>query len=294
MRTLLCRLPTDCETALHSVVQRRDPQWTQTGFPPRLWQHLPSPDPFFAAVLSQIELPPDSRPARALCQALIATPLFLRYLASPANFSRAELAVVCRALMLVDPGLDARFASALPGDSCALQDVAATLHVLPVLDELSSGSRLVMALTRLTRSPSSKVASKAALMLGRRVSNPLWAERQMSVDDPRLRANVIQSLWGLDSATARKCLRASLHDPNNRVVANALVGLHLIGDPDVAARLKAMVTHPDPRFRASAAWALGQIGDRSLENTLRLALEDSEAAVRASAARALEAFRAEA
>ena len=293
MQTLLCRPPTDCEKALQAALQRRDPQWVQTGFPPRLWQDLPSPNLFFAAVLSLIELPPDSRPARALCQALLASPGFLRYLASPASFSRAQLATVCRTLMRVDPGLDARLASALPGNSCAQPDVDATLHALPVLDELTPGARLVMALTRLTRSPSAVVASKATLMLGRRVSNPPWAERQMSVDDPRIRANVIQSLWGLDSATARKCLHGSLHDPNNRVVANALVGLHLIGDSDVGARLKAMVTHPDPRFRASAAWAMGRICDRSFTDSLTLALEDSDAQVRASAARALEALTAD-
>jgi HEAT repeat protein len=181
----------------------------------------------------------------------------------------------------------------LPGDSCVETDVAAALHVLSVLDEISPGSRLAMALTCLERSPSAAVASKAALMLGRRVANPLRVERQMMVTDARIRANVIESLWGVNSSQARRTLRKSLHDPHNRVVANALVGLHMLRDLDAAARLKAMITHPDPRFRVSAAWAMGRTGDRSLMDSLRLALEDSEAAVRASAARALEALTAD-
>jgi len=289
MPTLLCRPPTHHEQALQDSVRRIDPQWTRTGFPCSLWQDLPSPDALFGAALSLIELPPDSRLARALSKALLTSSEFPSYLSKPVNFTREQLALVCRTLLRVDPQFDARLASALSGDSFET-DAAGVLHVLAVLDGLSSGGRLAMALSRLQRNGSSAIASKAALMFGRRVSNPLWVERQMGVKDARTRANVIETLWGVNSAEARKSLRAALHDPHQRVVGNALVGLHLLGDPEVAGRLREMAAHPDSHFRAAAAWAMGRTGDRSHLESLRAALDDSNAGVRASAAHALAVF----
>jgi hypothetical protein len=293
MPTLLCRPPTSRERALQDPVRQIDPQWTRTGFPCSLWQDLPSPDALFGAALSLIELPPESRSARALCKVLLASPEFLSYLSNPANFNREQLTLICRVLMRLDPQLDARLAFALSSDCCET-NAAAVLHVLAVLDDVSPGGRLAMALARLLRkAATSPIASKAALMFGRRVSNPLWVERQMASKDARTRANVIEALWGVNSVEARKSLRAALQDPNQRVLGNALVGLHLLGDTDVAASLRAMAAHPDPRFRSTAAWAMGRTGDRSHIGLLRAALDDSDGAVLASAARALAAFPAE-
>ena len=130
-----------------------------------------------------------------------------------------------------------------------------------------------MPLTRLLRNGSATIASKAALMFGRRVSNPLWVERQMAMADARMRANVIEALWGVKSPEAEKSLRAALYDSHHRVVGNALVGLHQLGDREVPGRLMEMAAHADPHFRAAAAWAMGRTGDRSYIEPLRALLD---------------------
>jgi HEAT repeat protein len=185
-----------------------------------------------------------------------------------------------------------QLASSLCAHSCGEAHAAEALHVLAALDEISRGGRLAMALTRLTRSASAHVASKAVLMLGRRVSNPAWIERQMAADDARIRANVIESLWGLASELARKSFRTSLQDVHNRVVGNALIGLHLLGEQDVGERLTEMINHPNPSFRATAAWAMGRRGDPVHADSLRLALDDPDPGVRKRAALSLATIEA--
>jgi hypothetical protein len=57
---------------------------------------------------------------------------------------------------------------------------------------------------------------------------------QLESQDPRIRANVVEQPWGVDAPFARKCMREALNDENNRVAGNALLGLHLLREPNTA------------------------------------------------------------
>jgi hypothetical protein len=291
MPMMLCRPPTAREKALRPSLNNVEPQWTHTGFPATFWEGQPSPDPFYSAVMSLIELPPESSLKRQLCKALLASPEFLAFLANPKNFSRIQLRIICRALMSVEPCLDARLACAVAGTDEDEADPAVVLHVLSVLDSLSPGGRLVMPLRRLQRDAGPLVASKVALMFGRRVQNPEWAARLMAEGgDERVRANVIESLWGSASFQARKTLLDALHDPYNRVVGNALLGLHMLGDKTVPEHLERMIRDDRANFRSTAAWVMGRTGDQRYGPELEAALTDPDPGVRKSAVRALAAL----
>ena len=147
-----------------------------------------------------------------------------------------------------------------------------------------------MTLSRLVRHPDKRIASKAALLLGRRVRNPLWVERHMSAEDARLRANVVEALWGTDSAFARQTLHGCLGDDSNRVVGNALVGLHLLGDPSVDSTVRRMLQDRRAPFRWTAAWVMGRIGSEAFRKPLEGALADPNHQVRGAARRALRAM----
>lgn len=54
---------------------------------------------------------------------------------------------------------------------------------------------------------------------------------RLGESDPRVRANAIESLWGVDSPEARTLLSFATNDANNRVVGNALLGLYHLGNP---------------------------------------------------------------
>ncbi|WP_321473584.1 HEAT repeat domain-containing protein [uncultured Paludibaculum sp.] len=258
-----------------------------------LWRelNLPAPGLLFAAVLSLIQVPPGSPEQRALCDYLLSLPGFFPHLSNPEVFSRPDLVRIGRALLKVDPRFDARLAASLFSERDP--DTSTILHVLAVLDEISPGGRLTLTLTRLLRDCSPAVASKVAMLLARRVSNPNWVERQLSSRDPRLRANVLESLWGVDTPEVRARLTRAIRDGNNRVVGNAVFGLHLLRDNNVGRHLQGMLEHAQPEFRATAAWVIGKTRERGYLDSLKRALQDRNEAVRESARRALANYPAE-
>jgi HEAT repeat protein len=82
-----------------------------------------------------------------------------------------------------------------------------------------------------------------------------------------------------------------LEDENNRVVGNALMGLHLLGEQRVTELVKEMLQDPRPQFRWTAAWVMGQIGSPDFFECLVQARADSNSGVRKAAGRALVAIR---
>ena len=193
----------------------------------------------------------------------------------------------------MDGHLDIRLARLAPsrgGDECEL-DSAGVLRLLDILNEVSDGARLVLVLGHLTAHADPQIASKAALLTGRRIQNAAWVERNRHSSDARLRANVIEALWGRNLPWAREAVRSALGDDNNRVAGNALMGLFLLRDPSFPGLAIQMLRDARPAFRQTAAWAMGRSGDPRFLDILRGAMSDPEAGVRHSATRALVAIR---
>jgi len=85
-------------------------------------------------------------------------------------------------------------------------------------------------------------------------------------------------------------MREALNDENNRVAGNALLGLHLLHEPNTAQRLVQMLGDARPKFRRTAAWLMGKIARPEFKDHLLQAAGDEDAGVRETATRALAAF----
>src|SRR5581483_10555266 len=98
--------------------------------------------------------------------------------------------------------------------------------------------------------------SRAARLVGRYISYGAFLQKRLQEEDHRVRANVIESLWGIDAPEVRAALRKAALDPHHRVRTNALIGLYRLGETkDVAARLIEQSRHNLQSYRVAAAWA---------------------------------------
>ncbi|HLK49007.1 MAG TPA: HEAT repeat domain-containing protein, partial [Bryobacteraceae bacterium] len=143
----------------------------------------------------------------------------------------------------------------------------------------------------LTTHPDRRIASKATLLVGRRIRNQDWLSQRLDSEDGRVRASAVEGLWGVASRQAQAALCAALNDKNNRVVGNALIGLHRLGEARVNEFVKRMIEDPRPPFRWTAAWVMSKIAAEEFREYLERATKDQEPHVRRQAERALESIR---
>jgi len=135
------------------------------------------------------------------------------------------------------------------------------LRILDILDATCGHGCWNSFQVELMAYPDKLVRSKAALLIGRNTRNVAWIARRLLDRDPRVQASAVEALWGLDAEEARPHFLSALKSPDNRVVANAAVGLYLSGDASVMRILLEMLRHTDPVFQLSALWAIGETGD---------------------------------
>ncbi|MBS1854159.1 MAG: HEAT repeat domain-containing protein [Acidobacteria bacterium] len=250
-------------------------------------------DSFFRAALSVLLHTEAEAIFRRRCALLLERPSLLAAMVDPERLSWRDAIDISRELIKVDPWLDLRLARIAPArseDGSEL-NTPSILRLLDILQEISTGPRLIAVLGHLVAHSNRQVASKAALFLGRRIQNPSWTERLNRAGDARLRANAIEALWGRRTPWAHRAILSALADENNRVAGNALMGLHLLGDPDFRQRAAKMLGDPRPLFRQTAAWVMGRTGDPEFLDLLQHAVNDPESAVRGAAVRALISMR---
>lgn len=120
---------------------------------------------------------------------------------------------------------------------------------------------------------------------GRTCQNAEWVHKRLAEVDPRVRANAVESLWGLDSESIRGVLKHASRDQHHRVAVNALIGLHLTGAADATASLQKMARGSDPLSRAAAAFGMGRILKNEFKPVLEVLLRDTDARVRAGRSR---------
>lgn len=249
-----------------------------------------SPGWFFCAGLTILESEMNSSERRRLYTELLECPEFLRELANPDRFDRKQFLEVCRWLKSnVDDFLDLRLARLTPGRHADEHQLGpqVVLRILEVLHAISSGPRLVQVISHLANHPHEQIASKATLLLGRRLHSEGWLRNRAQSADPRVRASVVEGLWGVKASYARKCFLETLRDENNRVAGNALFGLHLLGEPGVDQRIEGMLNDHRPHFRRTAAWLMGRIGKAEFAEALQEAQCDEDPGVRETATQAL-------
>jgi HEAT repeats len=264
---------------------------------PRLLQRLAReyPDLFFTAAVKHLESDAESPGHRFVAGLLLRQDLLLERLVNPARCSCESAVLLFRRLLAIDPALDFRLARMLPGRNDSISGKVLTgghaARAMDILDQTSQGQRLISAVGHLPNSADRRIAAKAALFVGRRVNNPTWTAKQLNREDQRLRANAIEASWGAKSEAAIRLLKECTADTSNRVVGNALMGLHMAGCPDVAERALAVSRSDQPGLRATAAWAMGKIGNPAFIDRLTALLRDENREVRSIAVRSLVEIR---
>jgi hypothetical protein len=244
-----------------------------------------APEVFREAAVQVLKNADDSRAVQCLIGVLVAHGMLLSVLCHPA-LSREQVMVVARIAQRVDSTAESAIAKGL-ADSVISNDPGVRPkdagRLLEVLSEISDGNRILPSLLRLLRHPDPHLRSKAVKMIGSGTRSAKWVQGRLAETDPRVRANAIESLWGLDSPEARELLQASVRDGDNRVAGNALVALHRIGDSGVIPDYFRMAAHDSQRFRVTAAWAMGEAADPRFSETLARLLRDTHPPVRTRA-----------
>jgi hypothetical protein len=139
-----------------------------------------------------------------------------------------------------------------------------TERILRILDLLSAGadqSCWTSFQVELMAYPDKIVRSRAALLIGRSTRNVSWIARRLLDREPRVQASAVEALWGLDAETVKPLFLSAVKSANNRVAANAALGLYLSGDAAAMRILLDMLRHADALFQISALWAIGETGD---------------------------------
>lgn len=245
---------------------------------------------FFQAALPLVREGTYSPGHQYLLMLLLNNSLLLKPLCDPGVFTLGEAVAIARDLKHVDPAFDLHLFRALFGqngqDRGELEEVAgsaAGLRVLSIIAEISDGTRLVPVMTQLLRHRNSHVRSKAALLVGRSNKNHRWVEQRLLEDDPRVRANAVESLWGAGTNGSRAVFWNAVSDADNRVAGNAVLGLFRLGDPASIRLIDEFANHTDAKFRSTAAWVMGETGDPRFVPLLGRMMAESEPEVRASA-----------
>jgi HEAT repeat protein len=165
------------------------------------------------------------------------------------------------------------------------------VRILDVLSRVAQIATLRPTLARLSSHENLFVRSKSSLILARSHGNSNWIRKQFASKDARIRANAIESGWGLVDEQYRRICRDALLDENNRVQGNALVGLHRCSDENWADNMIGMASHKGESFRITAAWAMGYTGDACFIPVLQSLVAAGPGQVRWHAMRAISRIR---
>ncbi len=238
-----------------------------------------NPHAFLSAAVEVLKRQADTRGAQFVASLLVTSGLLLAALCDP-SLSHQQALAMARIAMRADSTRDV-----ILGRASA--DRVASSRVIRILEKNAGGRDFLPLLVRLLRQPNPYLRSKAVLMLARDTRNVSWVRKTLVDADPRIRANAVEALWGVDSVEARELLESLHSDANNRVAGNALFGLYRLGDAGVIPEIIAMSMHEEPVFRATAAWVMGETGHPRFGEAISELLKDPHQVARRAALGAL-------
>ena len=272
-------------------------EFDHSHLPVRLIRRLADEFPglFLTSALRYLTSTEQSAAHRFLGTVVIRQPGTLEYLTSPHVSSRGSAVNLVRRFLEIDPSYDVKLAERLPNRresnlTEALDSVRST-RALDILDQTSRGRRLLPIVGHLPTYRDTRISAKATLFVGRRVQNPEWTRKMIAQRDNRVRANAIESLWGLESPAAVELLEECAVDGNNRVLGNSLLGLHLAGRREVEQRVLDLAGAGKYQLRSTGAWVMGQIGTGDCVARLTQLVRDEHPQVRNTALRSLLELR---
>jgi hypothetical protein len=255
-----------------------------------------APDQFLESGFRILPKGSDTAGYKYLAVLLTKVPQVYSLLCDPWKYTLEQAVSIAVLLLKVEPSLETKLTQRLPGRQVVALDEtlspAAAERALDILDQISVGSRLIPILNYLAEHSEKQIAAKATLLLTRRANNEARGRRiETQSDDPRVRANKIELAWQSNTPAALELFTEHLKDEHHRVVGNAIIGLHLAGDPEVGNIVQKIAGDPAHEFRMMSAWAMGRIGDSTFVPMLTRLLKDPHPGVRGTALRALRAIR---
>lgn len=281
------------EKYMNRAMEEWDANPLAMGFLRRLANEAPAI--FFETAMKHLRSGEASNAHRFLAILAIRQEELTNYLASPANGTREAAVKLFKRFLDVDPSFDVKLARRLPDrgytNHAEAFDGPRCTRALDILDSTSRGRRLLPILGHLPNSSDQRVAAKATLFVGRRVQSAAWSSRALSSSDQRVRANAIEAIWGLDSPPAVQLLEKCTEDKNNRVMGNALVGLHIVGHRSIDSELTSLSRGLSPDRRSTSAWVMGKIGHERWTDSLTAMVKDEHPQVRGMALRSLIEIR---
>jgi hypothetical protein len=214
-------------------------------------------------------------------------------LIDPTVFSLEEAIAIAKRLVKIEPILDMKMMRRLlysginPDELHKRIDNSQGIRLLEIMAAVSDGARVLPVMSQLMRHTNPKIRSKAALLVGRSNKSCKWVEQRLAEEDPRVRANAVESLWGTNSADAKNVFWAAVHDPDNRVAGNALLGLYRLGDVTSIPLIVDLAADPRTDFRVTGMWLMGETADPRFLSILARMISDPEPQVRATAFRSI-------
>jgi len=190
----------------------------------------------------------------------------------------------------LQPGLEMALSRALQGRDGG-ENTVRVMRILDLLGAIPTQNSWPSFQNELMAHPDKAVRSKAALLIGRGLRNAAWINRRLMDKDARVQANAVEALWTMEAADARPIFTAALRSQNNRVVANAALGLYRLSDLKSVKPLLDMVRHSDPLFRASGLWAIGETEDPRFIPFLMEQFKSTQGKLKLAVTRALSRIR---
>jgi HEAT repeat protein len=225
--------------------------------------------------------------AQQMAQWLSGHSRYLEVLFDPTSFSIEVAAKAAAVLREVDKNFLAKFFRV--ASELAIPEQA--LRALSLLPALADKGVLFPLLRSLSHHADERVRSKAVELLCELLPNKTLIERQMQSDEPRVRAGALEFLWHVRNTETASIFRSALSDPHHRVVANALIGLHLQNDSSAFEKMVELAAHREPLVRSAMAWAFGHILDKRAVPTLEVLSKDPSMMVQKRALRSLLALQ---
>ena len=251
-------------------------------------------DSFYATaigILNEEDDGEENRGRRNLVAVILGRGLLLDALCDQ-RLTRDGATTLVRLARDIDPLTDTYLARALAETSPELGSRSGQIiRLMEILEGISKHGRIPDTFRHILRSEDRHLKSKAVLMLGRSDAGGRWLLKRLGEQDPRIRANAVEALWGVDNAQVRDLLKIAMQDLDNRVAGNALLALYQLGDASAIPNILKMGRDKLPPFRQTAAWVMERTADPRFSEMLGRMLGDPEVRVRGRAFTALARVR---
>lgn len=219
------------------------------------------------------------------------------YLSDPSQSNDEEAAAIGRAALqlgvAVDVALERILTTVIRPRVGANENTTVPIinRIIDLFSTLLLGKVILRFQKELMAHPDTRVASKAVGEIVRAGRGPALVAQLLLQGDPRVQANAVEALWGMNDKNAKSVLLIAARSPHNRVAANGLVGLYRLGALESIPQLIRMAAHPNAVHRASAVWAIGETGDPRFLPFLNREFGKSEGNPKTEIIRALSRIR---